>query len=95
MRDYNGVVTFDPRLPDSWERLTFQITLRGTRVQVDLTAGQIAFSVVAGEQVEVSVRGHRVKVSAASPVRIPLSDQGPGSTGPRRRSTRIDGPTAP
>ena len=38
MRDYNGVVTFDPRLPESWEGLTFRITLRGTRIRVDLTA---------------------------------------------------------
>ena len=36
----------------------------------------------AGDRVEVSVRGHRVKVSPDVPVRIPLSDQGP----------RIDGP---
>ena len=82
MRDYNGIVTFDPRLPESWSQLTFQITLRGTRVKVDLTSEQIAFSVMAGDQVEVSVRGHRVKVSPDVPVRIPLSDQGP----------RIDGP---
>ena len=37
MRDYNGTITFDPRLPESWAGLTFQITLRGTRVKVDLT----------------------------------------------------------
>jgi alpha,alpha-trehalose phosphorylase len=82
MRDYNGVVTFDPRLPESWEGLSFQIALRGTRVRVDLTASQIEFTVVQGERAEVSVRGHRVTVSTESPVRIPLSDQGP----------RIDGP---
>jgi alpha,alpha-trehalose phosphorylase len=82
MRDYNGLVTFDPRLPDSWEGLTFHLTLHGTQVQVDLTTDQIAFSVTAGDRVEVSVRGHRVKVSPDVRVRIPLSDQGP----------RIDGP---
>ena len=74
---YNGVVTFDPRLPESWEGLSFQITLRGTRVRVDLTASQIAFTVVEGDRAEVSVRGHRVTVCTESPVRIPLSDQGP------------------
>ena len=49
---------------------------------MDLTASQIEFTVVQGERAEVSVRGHRVTVSTESPVRIPLSDQGP----------RIDGP---
>jgi alpha,alpha-trehalose phosphorylase len=82
MRDYNGVVTFDPRLPESWEGLSFQITLRGTRVRVDLTATQITFTVVEGERAEVSVRDQRVTVSAESPVHIPLVDQGPCIDGP-------------
>ncbi len=87
LRDYNGVVTFDPRLPASWDGLTFQVTLHGTRVRVDLTAEQIAFTVLAGASAELSVRGHRVRVSAEMPVRIPLSDQGPELTGPVRSKT--------
>jgi alpha,alpha-trehalose phosphorylase len=82
MRDYNGVVTFDPRLPESWEGLSFQITLRGTRVRVDLTASQITFTVVEGDRAEVAVRGQRVTVSSEEPVRIPLADQGPCIDGP-------------
>ena len=85
LRDYNGVVTFDPRLPESWPGLSFQLTLRGTRVRVDLTHGQIMFTVVDGDRAEVSVRGQRVTVSAQSPVRIPLADQGPCIDGPMPR----------
>ncbi|HEV2927836.1 MAG TPA: glycosyl hydrolase family 65 protein, partial [Propionibacteriaceae bacterium] len=66
MRDYNGVVTFDPRLPESWEGLSFLITLHGTRLRVDLTPSQIAFTVVQGDQAEVSVRGQRVTVCSES-----------------------------
>ena len=78
MRDYNGVVTFDPRLPESWARLSFRVTLRGTRVQVEVTADQIAFTVVdggAGRGLGARAPGHRV--TAEAPVRIPLADQGP------------------
>jgi alpha,alpha-trehalose phosphorylase len=82
MRDYNGVVTFDPRLPESWEGLSFLITLQGTRLRVDLTPSEIAFTVMEGDEAEVSVRGHRVRVCAESPVRVPLSDQGPKIEGP-------------
>ena len=42
MRDYNGVVTFDPRLPESWAGLSFQVSLRGARIQVEVTADEIA-----------------------------------------------------
>jgi alpha,alpha-trehalose phosphorylase len=77
MRDYNGKITFDPRLPASWSGLTFQITLRGTRIKVDLTSREIAFTVVEGDRAEFSVRGEAVTVSAGNPVRVPLVHQGP------------------
>ncbi len=84
MRDYNGVTTFDPRLPQSWDGLSFQVTLRGSRVKVDLAPDQIVFTVVDGDSAELSVRGHRVTVTADAPVSVPLADQGP----------RIDTPLA-
>ena len=77
MRDYNGVVTFDPRLPESWSSLSFQVSLRGARVKVEVTADAIGFMVIEGESAEVSVRGQLVTVTAEAPVRVPLSDQGP------------------
>ena len=58
------MITFDPRLPATWTGLTFQITLRGTRVRVNLTREEICFEVVAGDTVEMSVRGQRVVVPA-------------------------------
>jgi alpha,alpha-trehalose phosphorylase len=82
MRDYNGVITFDPRLPESWTGLTFQITLRGTRVKVDVTSREIAFTVVEGESAELGVRGDCFTVSADRPVRVSLADQGSCIEGP-------------
>jgi alpha,alpha-trehalose phosphorylase len=82
MRDYNGVVTFDPRLPESWTGLTFRITLRGTRVNVDVTSREITFTVVEGESAELAVRGQHFIVSADKPVRVPLAHQGICIDGP-------------
>jgi len=82
MRDYNGVVTFDPRLPESWAGLTFQVTLRGTRVKVDVTSSAIVFTVVDGESAVLAVRGERFTVSAGDPVQVPLAHQGPYVDGP-------------
>jgi alpha,alpha-trehalose phosphorylase len=82
MRDYNGKITFDPRLPASWPGLTFQITLRGTRVKVDLTNREITFTIVEGDSVELWVRGEPVIVSAGEPVTVPLAHQGPCIEGP-------------
>ena len=82
MRDYNGVVTFDPRLPESWAGLTFPVTLRGTRVKVDVTSSAIVFTVVDGESAVLAVRGERFTVSAGNPVHVPLAHQGPYVDGP-------------
>ena len=77
MRDYNGVITFDPRLPELWEELRFQITLRGTRVRVSLHRQEICFEVVQGDSAEMYVRNERVVVTAGSPVTVRLNDHGP------------------
>jgi alpha,alpha-trehalose phosphorylase len=77
MRDYNGVITFDPRLPESWEGLTFQITLRGTKVRVNLTKDEICFEIVDGEKTEMYVRGERVVVAPEAPASVSLNGHGP------------------
>ena len=83
-RDHNGRFTFDPRLPDGWERLTFRLTIRGTRIRVTLTVDRITFTVEAGEpdaEVQLSVRGEEVRVNAAAPVSVALEGQGPRRVG--------------
>jgi alpha,alpha-trehalose phosphorylase len=77
MRDYDGEITFDPRLPDSWEAVTFRIALQGTRVEVHLTAEAIRFHVLDGETADVQVRGQKVTVRAGEDVTVPLEHQGP------------------
>ena len=76
LRDYDGVLTFDPRLPRGWEGLTFPLTFRGSRFRVRLEQDTISFTLETGEPVKVSVRGHEVTVDSATPVAVPLADQG-------------------
>jgi alpha,alpha-trehalose phosphorylase len=77
MRDYNGVITFDPRLPESWQALNFQISLQGTRIRVELTHDQISFRVLTGSSAEFFVRGEKFTVSTEAPVTVQLVDHGP------------------
>jgi alpha,alpha-trehalose phosphorylase len=81
MRDYNGLITFDPRLPEAWHSLTFRITLRGTRLRVRLDRDSISFEVEQGGEVSASVRGQAVTVSPDGPVSVRLDGQGPGRNG--------------
>lgn len=77
MRDHGGALSFDPRLPETWEGLRFRVCWQGSRVLVELSEDQIAFTVVAGDRdVPLLVRGRQYVVSADEPVVVPLSDQG-------------------
>ncbi len=77
MRDYNGTVTFDPRLPEDWDQLTFRITLKGTLIKVSVVHESITFEVNAGESVRLAVRDHHLTVTGGEPVTVPLLGQGP------------------
>ncbi|WP_152366092.1 glycoside hydrolase family 65 protein [Microlunatus speluncae] len=87
MRDYNGTITFDPRLPDDWTSLTFRVTVRGTRLRVELDHDRMTFSVEEGEHADVVVRGKTILVDRTGPVSVPLDGQGPRLTeNPRLRT---------
>ncbi len=74
--------TFDPRLPEGWPGLTFRLTLRGSRLRVDLLPEQITFSIEDGPgPLSFGVRGTKVEVAVGVPVTVPLVDQGPRLAG--------------
>jgi alpha,alpha-trehalose phosphorylase len=89
MRDYEGLLTFDPRLPDGWEALTFRVTWHGSRLRVTVTGDGLELVAETGDGVEVGVRGERVKVAPGEPVHIALDGHGPvrrGTPGQRALS---------
>ena len=77
MRDHNGEVQFDPRLPDSWEGIDFKLQLRGAQLRVELRPADITFTLEAGTAAEFRVRGEDVVVRPDAPVTVPLRGQGP------------------
>jgi alpha,alpha-trehalose phosphorylase len=77
MRDHGGALSFDPRLPESWETLRFRLSWQGSRMVVELSEEQIAFTVDSGDRdVPLLVRGRQYVVSHDEPVVVPLADQG-------------------
>src|SRR5680860_277818 len=98
MRDRNGKLSFDPRLPASWPSLRFPITWRGSRLRIELTQDELAISVerTGDPEVPLLVRGEEYVVSADFPLRVPLADQGDRIDGllgntPILGGTRSDG----
>ncbi|GAA3586405.1 glycosyl hydrolase family 65 protein [Klugiella xanthotipulae] len=81
MRDNRGVVSFDPRLPQEWEELTYRLTIHDTRVRVTLRQDSLAFTVEEGSSVTVTVRGETHTIVSGEPRMIPLDGHGPRRSG--------------
>ena len=81
LRDHDGKITIDPRLPKSWDSLTYRITLHGTRVRVVVREEELELVVEDGSSATLSVRGKDITVLAGEPVVVPLADQGPRLAG--------------
>ncbi|MGW9112562.1 glycoside hydrolase family 65 protein [Microbacterium sp. NPDC055683] len=104
MRDHDGALTFDPRLPEGWPQLQFALTWQGSQLEVTIRRSELRVHVTAGEPVTFGVRGAEYVASAAADAVVPLADQGPvipGRPTMRRHSSlrREDGtplePTLP
>ena len=97
MRDYDGILTFDPRLPASWPELAYRLIWHGTRLEIVLRPRSMHVRAVEGENpVSFFVRGVPYTVAPGGDVEVPLKDQGPlvaGSPGlsPKVRRRRDDG----
>jgi alpha,alpha-trehalose phosphorylase len=77
LRDYRGRISIDPRLPQGWSALRFGFRLQGSRVRLELTAGELVLTLEDGPGGTVLVRGQEVAITGPDPVRVPLPDQGP------------------
>ncbi|MGB3733187.1 glycoside hydrolase family 65 protein [Microbacterium sp.] len=77
MRDHDGLLSFDPRLPEDWPELSYPLRWHDSQLRVTLTADALRVEVRSGDPVDFSVRGVKYRASAAEPALVALADQGP------------------
>ena len=77
MRDHDGLLSFDPRLPADWPELSFPLQWRGSDLLVTVTRDALRVEVRSGDAVEFSVRGVDHRAAVSEPATVPLADQGP------------------
>ncbi len=103
MRDHDGVLSFNPRLPQALTRLAFRLSFRGRRLHVEVVPRQVTYSLLDGPPLEISHHGDRVTVPSGDPLvlRIPrvaareAPDQPPGRAPGMPGRTRRAADTAP
>lgn len=67
MRDTGGRITFNPRLPDAWTRLSFTLTVRGQTIRVALSHDSAIYSLLAGDGLTLWHVDEGVRLSGAEP----------------------------
>jgi len=68
MRDFEGELSFDPRLPRHWERLRFPLRFHETHLEVDITHQSVTLTHTGGQPLEVTVRGTRYTLEPGEPL---------------------------
>lgn len=76
MRDGGGRLSFDPRLPESWSKLTFRLAVRGSRLRIAVEQELITVTLEEGNEVPITVRGVTYTVDTDKPVSVPLDGHG-------------------
>lgn len=77
LRDHNGKLCFDPRLPEAWPELAFSLRVRGSLLDVTLRQESIRFEVAEGGPVRLAVREVEYEVAPDAPVEVALEHHGP------------------
>ncbi len=80
MRDDGGSLTFDPRMPTTWEEISWPMQWRGSKLRVTVRQDNIHLHVTDGPEVDLAVRGSAVRATREG-VRVALEDQGPRREG--------------
>ncbi|PLX83176.1 MAG: family 65 glycosyl hydrolase [Desulfuromonas sp.] len=79
LRDYNGAISFNPRLPPEMKRLLFPLKIRGQDLEVDIVQGEATYLLREGTGLVISHRGEEISLVKGEPVTRALSagDEGP------------------
>jgi alpha,alpha-trehalose phosphorylase len=71
LRDFDGEMRFDPRLPAEWTRLRFRVEVRGQRIEVDMTHAATTYRLLEGPGLLIEHAGEPVRLRPDVPVLRP------------------------
>jgi len=80
MRDYQGRLSFAPRLPPAFPRLAFRLLFRGRRLRVEITQTHATYTLLAGEPLEIHHEAQAIRISAGEPMTQPVASRRPQTT---------------
>jgi alpha,alpha-trehalose phosphorylase len=98
MRDFNGQLSFTPRLPTRINNLEFSLLWRGLRLRVNVTAQDVTYSLRNGggsARLVIVHHGKEVEVTQVKPVTVPIPPAAPVGPQPTQPAGRAPVRRAP
>ncbi|MEU3354465.1 glycosyl hydrolase family 65 protein [Streptomyces sp. NPDC037389] len=88
MREDDGLIAFNPRLPEQLGRLAFTVQFRQRRVRVEITGTTATYTLLDGDSLDIRHCGERMTLVSASPEsrQIPPIPTGPAPEQPAGRA---------
>jgi len=71
VRDFDGQLTIDPRLPARWKRLRYSLRFQQRQLRVDLGETTEHYLVESGDPLDVIIRGESHRLSPGSVLELP------------------------
>ena len=68
LRDYDGKIRFNPVVPGRISRVTFPLTIRGSRIQIDIKKESVTYSLIEGEETTVWHGEDEIHLTQTEPV---------------------------
>ncbi len=68
LRDFDGELSFDPRLPSTWRWLRLPLRFRDRQLEVTLTHEEETYRLLAGVPLELTVRGRAYRLTQDEPL---------------------------
>ena len=91
MRDFNGQLSFAPRLPTRINRLELSLLWRGLRLRVDVKADEATYSLRNGggsSRLTLVHHGKEIEVTQVKPVTMPIPPAMPAGPQPTQPAGR-------
>ena len=74
MRDHNGQLSFNPKLPDEMTRLQFPLTFRGQLLYVDIELARATYLLRQGSELVIVHQGEEVRLRGGHPVSLAMKE---------------------
>jgi alpha,alpha-trehalose phosphorylase len=91
MRDYDGNISFDPRLPKYVDELQFPLTIRNQMLRVDISGQEVTYLLEEGKGLEITHQGKKIELKQGVPVKCKIASPKIRKRIPPVRSKRTSG----